>query len=444
MAPIRIVCTLPPKTWFGGHDYVGAKGLTDALADVDCELLLLETDPFFETDAPRVEEAITRLRAFKPDMAISTPNASYGLGTRVAEDGRWRNVFTEILEIPLAVCWDDPLGQFSGHFLAPLPSSPDESRSGALQHIRDGINHPLMFHYGWDTGHIQSMVDLGLLPQGAASFDIGRAGQPYLDWGQIHEISSSHDRDVCFAGNVYLNQITADPVHQIPEIALMVDRITERKLADFRHSAWDLFIHEIQRLSNDDLIRLKLSPDGTFFWQVYRYVVWVAVNTRVRMGVLSAVSQPVDFFGGFADPDGVSLLKASTNINYRGSVDYIKELPNVFNRTKITVDVANQLAQRSVAGKFFECFAAGGFTLVDRRPDLIAEFGAAAEAVTYETTEELNYKIDYFLTHESDRRDLIGYFQDRIRRNHSAHAWLSRIVCDVRERMDAQPREMIA
>jgi spore maturation protein CgeB len=97
-----------------------------------------------------------------------------------------------------------------------------------------------------------------------------------------------------------------------------------------------------------------------------------------------------------------------------------------------------------VPGKFFECFAAGGFMLIDRRPDLIAAFGEAADFVTYDTIEELNAKIEYFLTNESDRRELIAYFQDRIQRDHTAQAWLSRIVTDLRERAEARPRAKTA
>ena len=434
----RIVCTVPPRTWFGGRDYLGGKVLTDALSELGCELFLLETECFLQQDAPGIEESVRRLIQFAPDVAISTPNAGYGLGVQAEVGGRMCNVFTDVLRIPLALCWDDPLGQFSAQFLSPLPGTAAESQSGALQRLRSGVNHPLIFHYGWDTGHIEAMGDLGLLPRGEAVFDMLPAKAAYLDHGQAHGLSSSFDRDLCFAGNVYLNQITADPLHQVPEIAQLVERITERKLADFTHSAWALLIDEIQRMSDADLSRLRLWPDTTFFWQAYRYIVWVAVNTGVRMGVLSGVRHPVDLFGAFADPEGVSRLADYPNIRYRGSVDYVRELPGVFNRSRITVDVTNQLAQNSVPAKFFECFASGGFMLLDRRPDLIATFGDAAEAVTYDTVDELNSKIDYYLAHESERKDLIRHFQERIRQEHSTDAWLSRIVTDLQERAEAR------
>ncbi len=436
----RIVCTVAPKDWFGGRDYLGGQVMTDAVAGLGYELFLLDTGCFLLQDGPGIEDALRRLRVFAPDVAISTPNASYGLAVQIDVAGTMCNVFTDVLRIPLALCWDDPLGQFAGQFLSPLPATPAESRPGAMQRLRSGINQPLIFHYGWDTGHIQSMVDLGLLAEGAAVFDMLPAKAAYLDYGLTHGVSSSFDQDVCFAGNVYLNQITADPLAQIPEIAHLVERITARKLADFRHSAWDLLIDEIQRMPDADLVRLKFSPDETAFWQAYRYIVWVAVNTRVRMGVLSSVRRPVDFYGGFADPEGLDGLKASCNIRYRGSVDYITELPRVFHRSRITVDVTNQLAQRSVPGKFFECFAAGGFMLIDRRPDLIAAFGDAGEAISYSSVDELNAKIDYYLTHESARRDLILYFQERMRREHSPEAYVFRMITDLQERAAARAR----
>jgi hypothetical protein len=428
----RIVCTVAPKEWFGGRDYLGGKALSDAVAALGYDVLLLDTECFFVQHARRIEEAVRSVRQFAPDFAISTPNAGYGLGTQVKVAGRLSNLFTDLLEIPLALSWDDPLGQFAGVFLAPLPASMEDSQPDALQRLRKGIAHPLIRHFAWDTGHIQTMVKLGLLRQEQADFRMLPAKQAYIDCGNAG--ASTHEHDVCFAGNVYLNQITADPLHEVSELAQLGDRIATRKLADFAPSTWELLMTEVQQLPDAERARLKLSPDDSFFWQAYRYLVWVAVNTRVRMGVLSGVEHTIDFYGAFADPKSVDLLNDYPNVRYRGSVDYVRELPHVFSRSKITVDVTNQLAQHSVPAKFFECFAAGGFMLVDRRPDLIAAFGDAADAVTYTTLDELNAKIDFYLTHESQRRDLVGHFKDVIHREHSIQKWTEQQIEDMMSR----------
>lgn len=424
----RIVCTVPPQEWFGGRDYLGSKVLTDAIADLGYETFLLDTECFFARDAPAMDEALRTVREFAPDLAIATPNAGYGLGVQVNVEGTLKNVFTDLLEIPLALCWDDPLGQFAGAFLSPLPKSMGQSRPGALERLRSGIAHPLIRHYGWDTGHIQTMVDLGLVDEGRTAFHMLPAKQAYLDCGNAAGSPVAYEQDVCFAGNVYLNQVTADPLHKFPAIVQLAERVAARKLADFSPSTWELLLDELRRLPDADRARLKLLPDETFFWQAYRYIVWVAVNTRVRMGVLAGIARTVDFYGAFADPKSVDLLKDYPNVRYRGSVDYVRELPQVFNRSRITVDVTNQLAQRSVPAKFMECFAAGGFMLIDRRPDLIAAFGDAAMAVTYTSLDELNAKIEYYLTHESERRDLVGHFKHTIQRDFSTQTWLSRMI----------------
>ena len=427
----RIVCTVPPQWWFGGRDYLGSKVLTDVIADLGYEVFLLDTECFYTGDAPKIHEALRSVRQFAPDIAIATPNAGYGLGVQVNVAGKSHNVFTDLLEIPLALCWDDPLGQFAGAFLAPLPKSMGQSRPGALQRLRSGIAHPLIRHYGWDTGHIQTMVDLGLVDEGRTAFHMLPAKQAYVDCGNAAGSPVAYEQDVCFAGNVYLNQVTSDPLHKFPEIAQLAERVAARKLADFSPSTWELLLDELRRLSDADRTRFKLLPDETFFWQAYRYLVWVAANTHVRMGVLAGVAHTVDFYGAFADPKSVDLLKDYPNIRYRGSVDYVRELPQVFNRSRITVDVTNQLAQRSVPAKFMECFAAGGFMLIDRRPDLIAAFGDAAAAVTYTTLDELNAKIEYYLTHELERRDLVEHFKHAIQRDFSSQTWLSRLIDDL-------------
>ena len=414
--------------------------MTDAVADLGHDLFVLDTECFFARDTRRIDEAVRSVREFAPDIAIAFPNAGYGLGAQVQVAGQLKNLFTDLLEIPLALGWDDPLGQFSGTFLSPLPASIQDSQPGALQRMKTGIAHPLIRHYAWDTGHIKTMVDLGLIGEGQATFDMLPTKQAYIDCGKALASSIAHEQDVCFVGNVYLNQITADPLHQISDIAELGERIAARKLANFAPSTWDVLMAELQRLSETDRTRLKLSPDESFFWQAYRYLVWVAANTRVRMGVLSAVAHTIDFFGAFADPKSVDLLKDYPNIRYRGSVDYLRELPQVFNRTKITVDVTNQLAQHSAPAKFVECFAAGGFMLVDRRPDLVAAFGDAATAVTYTSLDELNTKIDYFLTHEQERTELVAHFKQIIQRDYSTRSWVSKIVGDLMSRVHTRRR----
>ena len=146
--------------------------MTDAVAELGYELFLLDTECFFARDAQGIEEAVRSLRQFAPDIAIAFPNAGYGLGAQVHVAGQLKNLFTDLLEIPLALGWDDPLGQFSGTFLSPLPESMEDSQPGALQRMRTGIAHPLIRHYAWDTGHIQTMMDLGLIREGQAAFDM--------------------------------------------------------------------------------------------------------------------------------------------------------------------------------------------------------------------------------------------------------------------------------
>src|SRR5262249_55090558 len=128
----RIVATIPPRQWFGGLDRRASFTLLKQLqARFGTTFYQFDTTPFL-TGGTRFtrqqQDAIPSLRAFKPHLAISLSNASYGLACTVKNGNGGANVFTDILKIPLMMLWDHGLFAFPSRILAPLPDRPEDSR----------------------------------------------------------------------------------------------------------------------------------------------------------------------------------------------------------------------------------------------------------------------------------------------------------------------------
>lgn len=424
----KIACTVPPVDYFGGRDFKGAQVIMDVLSRMGLQVLQVETKPFMENDVIRSRQVIAELKSFAPDFAISLPNAGYALSCVVTEEGIRKNIFTEILEIPLAIIWDDPLGQFAHNLPMPYPETPQASSLGALSIIRSAIDHPLMTHFAWDSGHISALDELGILPRERVHHNPLCTTDPYLAHGIANSQATTWHQPLSFVGNVYTAATYQHGLYQVDSVRDAFLAMASWRSNDIATPAWRLLERYIGGLSTSELQLGGLTPDNSFFWRVYEYLVWVAMNTHSRMNVLESLEHPVAFFGGFADPAGVASLRISRNIDYRGVVDYVNELPEVFRSTRITIDITNQLAQKSSPCKLYECFAAGGFMLIDRKPDIIEAFGDIAEKISYQTIEELNEKIEYYLAHDTERADISAFMKNKIATCYTTEKWLEKIV----------------
>jgi spore maturation protein CgeB len=85
--------------------------------------------------------------------------------------------------------------------------------------------------------------------------------------------------------------------------------------------------------------------------------------------------------------------------------------------------------------KLLECFAAGGFMLTTRKADIIRSFGDLADAISYSKADELAEKVDYYLSHDLERRDVTREMQEIIRRDHTAAALYRRTLPQALERL---------
>lgn len=84
-----------------------------------------------------------------------------------------------------------------------------------------------------------------------------------------------------------------------------------------------------------------------------------------------------------------------------------------YRRSKINLIISNAGIQTSTSPHVFVRISAGAFFLTDPRYGLKEIFGDVIDLVTYRNTEELNQKIDYYLSHPSERKDIVKHLQEK-------------------------------
>jgi hypothetical protein len=404
---------IPPKQWFGGQDRRSILSITlDLQQRFGTTFYHFDTTPFILGDTRKQQDAIARLREYKPHLAIAPAN--YGLRCVVESESGTSNVFTDILEIPLMMVWDHGLFGFPSQILAPLAETPEESRPGSMRKVSQIIDHPLMCHYPIDSAQVGEMRRLGMLHSDNVQVVPALAFTSFLDFGRTVR-SRDYINDVAFVGNVFLSDRYQAKLDRSVS-GRCSEAVIAGKTANPTAAAWTLLTEQMEALSSSEKAESRLDYDQSYFWHFANDLVGVQCNTRSRMQTLSNIRRKVAFYGAFVDPDGIPRLSESGSIEYKGYVHFSTELPQVYARTRILVDVTNAAFISNCSTKPMCCFAAGGFSLFDYKPDVIKHLGSDIERVMFKDFDDLNAKIDYFLTHEKERESLADHLREAIQR----------------------------
>lgn len=109
---------------------------------------------------------------------------------------------------------------------------------------------------------------------------------------------------------------------------------------------------------------------------------------------------------------------AKFQVYNKGFVSY-KDMPTVYNNTKILIDDANRVTKPfgSVNSRVFDALSSGTLVLTNGELGARNTFGELLP--TYSTAQDLQEQIRYFLENEKERHSLVTKLQADVRENHS-------------------------
>jgi hypothetical protein len=410
LAGLRIVATMPPHGWFGGIDYNFAVEMADELRTLGAAVFDLDVAGFTSGNDLYVHDAVEALKTFRPDVAISLPNALYAL--ICASKGQ--NVFKDILQIPTLMLWDHGLLQLPRQILSHWPNTPAEAMGGCVRRLRKALNHSLYLHYSPDRGHIAALDKLGIIESSKVRFFLQPAYPNFVRHSCRTAPPTAFHTRMSFAGNVYLQAARDLPFRHQPVLAGIESRVLAAKKSRLTECLWDLIMAEIDALDKPARKEFRLDANSTFFWNFMHEEIEVVGNTDVRLAVLTGLKHDYEFFGNFMEPKSVSTLRDQYRIRFRKCLDYFTELPILFMNSDVIVDVINLGYNTGVSPKVMGCFACGGLMLFDYKDDFFQSMGEIGNQVMYRSVDHLNALVEEFLGNPRKRRDVSRYIQHRV------------------------------
>lgn len=208
--------------------------------------------------------------------------------------------------------------------------------------------------------------------------------------------------DVSFMGNLY-DAKENNLYDQIEYLPPLVKGYLEGLMSAQRKVWGYTFVKEAIRQEIWDLIKQYIQWDlGDKYDDVYEELIEGMLCKKIaqmeRMDMCSLLAEQFDF----------SLYTKSdttfdVNIQNKGPVDYFNEMPILFHKSKININITLHSIKSGIPLRCLDIMACRGFLLSNYQEELAEYFEDGVELVLWHDFADLQNKIVYYLEHEEER-----------------------------------------
>ncbi len=141
-----------------------------------------------------------------------------------------------------------------------------------------------------------------------------------------------------------------------------------------------------------------------------------------RIRTLTAIS-------GHFDMDLWTLSDTSMipDIHNRGGADSSTMMPQIIKCSKINLNMTNRPIKTGLPLRIFDLMGAGGFVISNYQAEIPEHFIPDEDIVLYDNIPDLLDKIDYYLKHDDERRQIAKNGHDKVKEFHSYDVRLQEI-----------------
>lgn len=110
-----------------------------------------------------------------------------------------------------------------------------------------------------------------------------------------------------------------------------------------------------------------------------------------------------------------------------GAVDYHTQMPLVFAGSRINLNISLRSIHSGIPLRVLDIMACGGFVLSNWQPEIAENFEEGTEIVTFDSLDDSLHKIEYYLTHEEERRRIAENGQRKVQERFSYQIGLEKL-----------------
>ena len=233
------------------------------------------------------------------------------------------------------------------------------------------------------------------------NYDVSFVGSLYRDKYNFYDYITLPEYYMGFLDGVMRTQMELYGCDIIPE--LITDNL-------FKNIESVFSINE-----NDELL---ISKKQYFIQFIYK-----KITSIERVEILKALSEKFDvtLFSGNTDAE-------LEHVKYKGYIDYEKGMPGVFRSSRINLNITLRSIVSGIPLRCMDIMGAGGFLLSNYQPELNELFSDGEEMVMYTSRDDLMNKVEYYLSHDSERRDIAINGCKKVREQYNIDKSLDKIL----------------
>lgn len=149
----------------------------------------------------------------------------------------------------------------------------------------------------------------------------------------------------------------------------------------------------------------------------------VKIGEQERIRFLTALSERFD-----VDLYTFSDTSMMPKIHNRGQAKTATEMPIIFNQSKINLNITSKSIRSGLSLRVFDVLGCEGFLITNYQEELPEHFVIGEDLEAYTSLDDLMGKCEYYLSHESDRREIARNGLEKIRKYHTYDIRLAQMM----------------
>jgi spore maturation protein CgeB len=171
----------------------------------------------------------------------------------------------------------------------------------------------------------------------------------------------------------------------------------------------DMFTDELVEKLNEFYVKYEVDHNKVSKKKIV-YAVGTEITGRERYTILALLQRRcnVNLYSGDTD-------ERLDKVNFKGMVDYETQMPEVFRHSRINLNISLSMIQSGIPMRVLDVLACGGFLLTNYQPEIAEYFENGRELVIYEDYVDLVQKVQYYLAHDDERKEIARNGQKAVR-----------------------------
>lgn len=242
-------------------------------------------------------------------------------------------------------------------------------------------------------------------------------------WDQVIASLSDEDRsryraDISFVGSLYTEKSPLSALTLSPYMQGLLTGITDAQSHIYGYN----FLEEMM---TDDMVKalkeaaphylsIPAAFENTDRYVAANYYLGMAVAETERIRTLNALAD--DFSLALYTRSDTSRLQ---NVDCRGGVSTLTEMPKVFHLSKINLNITMKPIQTGLSLRVWDILGCGGFLLSNYQAEIPEYFEIGKDLDCYESIDDLKEKCAYYLAHEDIRAEIADHGYQKVKQLHN-------------------------